>query len=398
MVDLKKELSFSDLVPKLPAKKPKPVSAAATKRRPMPPEVVGLKIEAAGVTAAHVVNNGSRRLVQLVRTPLQAGIVGSGEVRDPAGLAAALNEFFTAHDLPRRGIRLGLANTRIGVRIIEVGGVSDLPQLENAISFRAHEILSVPLDEAVIDYHILSTSTGEDGAVSYRILLVVAYKDSVDRYLAATDTAGLEVAGIDLDAFALLRALPLSQVEAGSEAPNADELNVEGPTAVAAVSIDHDLTTLAITDGTTCQFTRVLEWGTANVDVALCRTLKVTADRAVELRRDLSLEHVSNTYSGGPGVTPEPADVVRRELQTLLRELVSSIRFYGSQEGVPPVRSLVFSGWLVDVPGLVARLGADLGVTVSAADPFGRVETSHDFERLEGSAGVLVAVGLGIED
>jgi type IV pilus assembly protein PilM len=393
MVDLKKELSFSDLVPKLPAKKPKPVSAAATKRRPMPPEVVGLKIEAGGVTAAHVVNNGSRRLVQLVRTPLEPGIVGSGEVRNPVGLATTLNEFFTAHDLPRRGIRLGLANTRIGVRIIEVGGVSDLPQLENAISFRAHEILSVPLDEAVLDYHILSTSTGEDGAVSYRILLVVAYKDSVDRYLAATDAAGIEVAGVDLDAFALLRALPPTQDEASSE-----EADVEGQTAIAAVSIDHDLTTLAITDGTTCQFTRVLEWGTANVDTALCRALKVTAEQAVELRRDLSLEHVSNTYSGGPGATPEPADVVRRELQTLLRELVSSIRFYGSQEGVPPVRSLVFTGSLVDVPGLVARLGADLGVTVTAADPFGRVETSHELERLEGSAGVLVAVGLGIED
>src|SRR6476469_415588 len=333
MVDLKKELSFSDLIPKLPAKKPKPVSAAATKRRPMPPELVGLKIEAAGVTAAHVVNNGGRRLVQLARTPLEAGIVGSGEVRDPVGLATALNEFFSAHDLPRRGIRLGLANTRIGVRIIEVTGVSDLPQLENAISFRAHEILSVPLDEAVIDYHVLSTSTGEDEVVSYRILLVVAYKDSVDRYLAAADAAGIEVAGIDLEAFALLRALPHTD----------DTVDVEGPTAVAAVSIDHDLTTLAITDGTTCQFTRVLDWGTANVDVALCRALKVTAEQAVELRRDLSLEHVSNTYSAGPGVTPEPADVVRRELQTLLRELVSSIRFYGSQEGVPPVRSLVFT-------------------------------------------------------
>ena len=162
MVDLKKELSFSDLIPKLPAKKPKPISAAAMKRRPMPPELVGLKIEAAGVTAAHVVNDGSRRLVQLVRAPLAAGIVGSGEVRDPAGLATALNDFFSAHDLPRRGIRLGLANTRIGVRIIEVADVSDLTQLENAISFRAHEILSVPLDEAVLDYHVLVDVDGRE--------------------------------------------------------------------------------------------------------------------------------------------------------------------------------------------------------------------------------------------
>src|SRR3954471_3793609 len=268
-MDMKKELSLSDLIPKMPKRKAKPVSAAATKRRPMPPELVGLKIEAGGLTAAHVLNEGSKKLLRVAQATLPPGVVGGGEVRDPAGLAAAVNQFFTTTDLPRRGVRLGLANTRIGVRMIDVSGVDDLQQLENAIGFRAHEILSVPLDEAVLDYHVLGTTTGDDGVISYRILLVVAYRDSVDRYLAAMDAAGIDVAGIDLDAFALLRALGRFRQED------------EEPAAVAVVAIDHDLTTLAISDGVTCQFTRVLEWGTANVDLALCRALKVPAEQAV---------------------------------------------------------------------------------------------------------------------
>ena len=44
----------------------------------------------------------------------------------------------------RNGVRLGLANTRIGVRTIEITGVTDGQQLENAVSFRAHELLSDP--------------------------------------------------------------------------------------------------------------------------------------------------------------------------------------------------------------------------------------------------------------
>jgi len=383
-----KELKLSDLIPKLPARKPKPVSAAATKRRQLPPELVGLKIEAGSLTAAQVTNDGGKKLLRVAQTPLPAGVVGGGEVRDPAGLATALNQFFTTHDLPRRGVRLGLANSRIGVRVIDVSGVSDLEQLENAIGFRAHEILSVPLDEAAIDYHILDTSTGEDGAISYRILLVVVYRDSIDRYLAATDAAGIDLVGIDLDAFALLRALGRVRLEEDGE-----------PAAVAAVAIDHDLTTLAISDGVTCQFTRVLEWGTANVDLALCRALKVPAEQAVEARQRISLESTDAGYGGtGPGMGLQPADVVRRELQTLERELVSSIRFYGSQEGVPPVRSLVVSGTLVEIPGFTGRLSADLGVPVSAADPYTRVELGGDVFRPESSGGLLVAVGLGIED
>ncbi len=68
-------------------------------------------------------------------------------------------------------------------------------------------MLSVPLDEAVIDYHVLSADTDEGGSTTRRILLVVAYRESIDRYLEATDAAKLELAGIDLEAFALLRAV-----------------------------------------------------------------------------------------------------------------------------------------------------------------------------------------------
>src|SRR5207249_6835775 len=119
-------------------------------------EIVGLRVGATGISAAHVVNNGGKDVVRIARAPLPYGVVDGGEVRDPVALGKALSDFFAANSLPRRGVRLGLANSRIGVRVIEVAGIDDEQQLENAIGFRAHEMLSVSLDEAVIDYHVLS--------------------------------------------------------------------------------------------------------------------------------------------------------------------------------------------------------------------------------------------------
>jgi type IV pilus assembly protein PilM len=384
MVDLHKEIKLSDFLPKKSGgSKPRPAATAA-KRKQMPAEIVGLKIEAGGLTAAHVVNNGGKKLIRIAHSPLELGIVNGGEVRDPAGLATALNELFSANSLPRNCVRLGLANTRIGVRTIEITGAADTEQLQNAVRFRAHELLSTPLDEAVLDFQVLDTSTDDEGQPVHRVLLVIALRDSVDRQLAATDAANLEVTGIDLDAFALLRA---------ALAPHAE--GPDGPAAVIAVSIDLDLTTLAISDGTTCHFTRVLEWGTANVDLALGRTLKVEPQQVAELRAGLSLEP-----TGEPSVpgTVHPADVVRREMQTLARELLSSIRFYGSQPGAAPVQSVLISGALVDLPGFARRLSSDLGLPVTSADPFGRVEVAPDVIRPEQSGGLVVAVGLGIED
>ena len=76
-----------------------------------------------------------------------AGGVGDGE-----GLGAALKDFFKKHKLPSRGVRIGIANNRIGVRAIELAGIADEKQLANAVRFRAQEALPIPLDEAVLDF------------------------------------------------------------------------------------------------------------------------------------------------------------------------------------------------------------------------------------------------------
>src|SRR5581483_6060113 len=71
----------------------------------------------------------------------------------------------------------------------------------------ARERDPLPLDEAVLDYHVLGESVDADGTVMQRVLLVVAYRELVERYVSACKKAGITLAGVDLEAFALLRAL-----------------------------------------------------------------------------------------------------------------------------------------------------------------------------------------------
>ena len=59
------------------------------------------------------------------REPLEPGLVVSGEIRDPEALGDALKRFFDLHKLPKRGVRLGVSNNRIGVRIFEIEGIAD---------------------------------------------------------------------------------------------------------------------------------------------------------------------------------------------------------------------------------------------------------------------------------
>ncbi|NUT55732.1 MAG: pilus assembly protein PilM, partial [Thermoleophilia bacterium] len=145
-------------------------------------QLVGLKIGGSQIAAARIRNGESPELLQAARMPLEHGVVVNGELRDPEALALALKGFFAQHKLPKRGVRLGIANNRIGVRTFEVTGIDDQKQLANAIRFRAQEVLPIPLEEAVLDYQVLSEGTTEDGQPVRRVLLVVAYRELVDRY------------------------------------------------------------------------------------------------------------------------------------------------------------------------------------------------------------------------
>ena len=387
---LKKEISFRR---KPKAGKPSEPKETAPRRqksasRKRGKRLVGLKIGGSQLAAARVANNGVPELVQVAREPLESGIIVGGELREPELLADSLRAFFRKHRLPRQGVRLGIANNRIGVRILEIAGIDDPKQLENAIRYRAQEALPIPIEEAVLDYHVLGERVDDEGQRIRRVLLVVAYRELIDRYVAACKKAGVRLAGIDLEAFALLRALGEPK---GGEDPPSDA-------ALVVVSIGHDRSTFAVSDGRVCEFTRVLDWGGQTLDVAIARELDCAPSEAEPVKRELSL-----VGAGVPEeLTQEQADrareAVRRQLQTFARELVSSLQFYQNQPGSLGIGEIVITGGTAHLGGVADELQRLIGVRVEVGDPLLRVKLGKKLRETEQLGSLAVAIGLGIED
>jgi type IV pilus assembly protein PilM len=350
--------------------------------------LVGLKIGASQIAAARVVNNGVPELVQVAREDIDQGLVVGGELREPELLADALRAFFRKNGLPRQGVRLGIANNRIGVRIFEIAGIGDDKQLENAIRFRAQEVLPIPIEEAVLDYHVLGRREDEEGNPVSRILLVVAYRELIDRYVAACKKAGLRLAGIDLEAFALLRALA---------EPRGDE-DAPADAAVVVVAIGHDRSTFAVSDGRVCEFTRVLDWGGQTLDVAIARELNVAPSEAEPVKKELSLASPTVPEGLSPEQGEAVREAVRRQLQTFARELVSSLQFYQNQPGSLGIGEIVITGGTAHLAGLADELQKLIGVRVTVGDPLSRVKLGKKVRETEQVGSLSVAIGLGIED
>jgi type IV pilus assembly protein PilM len=412
-MNLRKEIKLSDLLPKRrkktaeaveveaaptaekPERKPRRLrpkrtaepktKAKRSRTKGRSKKLVGLKIGASQIAAARVVNNGAPQLLQVAREELDAGIVVGGELRESEELVDVLKRFFRKHKLPRQGVRLGISNNRIGVRTFEIAGIDDPKQLTNAIRYRAQETLPIPIDEAVLDYHILGERTDDEGVLHRRVLLVVAYRDLIDRYVAACKKAGIRLAGIDLEAFALLRAL------APQAAPE------PAGSAVVVVSVGHDRTTFAVSDGHACQFTRVLDWGGRSLDEAIAKALDLSPSEAQPIKLTVSLAEPSIPA----GLTSEQGELVRqavvRSVHEFARELVSSLQFYQSQPGSLGIGEIVLTGGTAQLPGFAAELTRLLGVRASVGDPLARVKVGKKVDQEQELGSLTAAIGLGIE-
>ena len=350
--------------------------------------IVGLKIGASQLAAARVSNNGTAELQQVAREALPAGIVVGGELRDPDALSEALKSFFAKHGLPKKGVRLGIANNRIGVRTFDEAGIEDPKQLDNAIRFRAQEALPIPIDEAVLDYHVIGEGKDDEGNATKRILLVVAYRELIDRYVDACKKAGIALTGIDLEAFALLRALAAPQ----------DGVDSDPTAALVAVAIGHERSTFAVSDGRVCEFTRVLEWGGAALNVAIARVLDAAPSEVEGAKRALALTDEMVPDGLNADQAKNAREAMRRAIQTFARELVSSLQYYQNQPGSLGIGEIILTGGTAHLPGLAGELERLIGVRVRVGDPLARMKVSKKVGEPEQLGSLAVAIGLAIED
>jgi type IV pilus assembly protein PilM len=217
---------------------------------------------------------------------------------------------------------------------------------------------------------------------------VVAYRELIDRYVDACKKAGITLAGIDLEAFALLRALQAPQEGVGTDAT----------AALVVVAIGHERSTFAVSDGRVCEFTRVLEWGGSALNVAIARALDAAPSEVEGAKRALALtdEMVPE------GLTSDQAknarEAMRRAIQTFARELVSSLQYYQNQPGSLGIGEIVLTGGTAHLPGISGELERLIGVHVRVGDPLARMKVSKKVGQPEQIGSLAVAIGLGIED
>ena len=149
----------------------------------MPKTRIGLDVGSTAVRAAELTEGSPPTVIRAAQVPLAAGAVENGEVREAEAVSEALRELWTRGGFKSRKVWMGVGNQRVVVREIALPTMPE-KELRQSLGFQVQEFIPMPVDEAVLDYHLIE-EVEIDGRQMVRLLLVAAQKAMVDTLVAA---------------------------------------------------------------------------------------------------------------------------------------------------------------------------------------------------------------------
>jgi type IV pilus assembly protein PilM len=250
-------------------------------------------------------------------------------------------------------------------------------ELDETIKWEAEQYIPFDINEVNLDYQILQEES-VDGQMD--VLLVAAKKDLIDDYLGVVSDAGMNLAVMDVDAFAL---------------GNMYEANYDASGAVAIVDIGASVININVMNGAIPVFTRDITSGGNQYTEEIQKTLNVSFEEAERIKVGSDGDEVSKD------VVPQEVEEAMREVsEQLLGEIQRSLDFYRATASNVPLQRVLLCGGAAHVPGLDRLFEERVEIPFEVADPFHRIELAssvrnEDQVRELGPA-LGVAVGLGL--
>ncbi len=343
--------------------------------------VIGLDIGTTAVRAAELefgaggpTGKNPPSLVRFGEVAIPLGAVRDGEVVQPETVSNALRQLWAQAKFLTKDVVIGVGNQRVLVRELDLPWMP-LPQIRESLPFQVGEMLPMSTDEALLDFYPTAEVDGDQGRVA-RGMLVAAQRDTVTANVLAVEGAGLRPQMVDLNAFALIRALARGDL---------------ARTTAAFVDVGATITTVVIADRGVPRLVRSLPTGGQHATNALATARGISVPEAEALKREVGIGYAVSSDR------QDAAEAVGGVMRALIESVRNTFVYYAGNHPGAGIEIVVLTGGGSHLPGLGQYLSSASRLPATLGDPLAGLRSAKGSRR-ESLAGreSVIALPIGL--
>ena len=278
--------------------------------------------------------------------PLPSEAVVEKNVNQVETVGGLIRELVSRSNTRAQHAVAAVAGSAVIIKTIPMPAGLSEEDLEAQLTVEADQYIPYPLEEVALDFEELGPVVGRDDQVN--VLLAACRQETIESRVDAIEVAGLTPAIMDVEVFAMERALALLKTQ----------MPMANPETIAMVDIGASMTTLSVYAGGESVYTREQLFGG-----------KQLTDEIMN-RYDLSFEEAGRAKKQGGLPEDYESEVLEPFREAVVQQVSRSLQFFLSSSEYTELDCIVLCGGVAAIAGLAEIIEERLSTPTIVANPF----------------------------
>ncbi|NVN97152.1 type IV pilus assembly protein PilM [Candidatus Nomurabacteria bacterium] len=337
-------------------------------------DIIGIDIGSSSIKLVQLKEQkGSYQLLNAGIVPLPPEAIVDNTIMDISSIVNAVNNLTTSLGVNVKDVACSISGNSVIIRKISLP-VMPTEELEDQISWEAEQYIPFDINDVNMDFQILSPDNTDPSKMI--VLLVASKRDIINDYVGVFNEAGLTLAVVDVDSFAVQNAFEINH-DVGTE------------DVIALINVGASIMNINIVKDGVSLFTRDVQMGGNLYTEEIQKQLGVSGVEAESMK---ILATVSNNH--------ELQEVLSKVNENITQEIRRSLDFYNSTASDDRITKVYVSGGASKGYDFISAVSEKVSLPVELLNPFAKLtyaDKDFDPEYLQEIAPLMaVTVGLAI--
>ena len=339
--------------------------------------LLGLDISSTSVKLIELSKHGNRfRVDSYAVEPLPPSAVVEKNINDSEAVGDVISRVVGKARAGSKQAAVAVAGSAVITKIIQMNAALREQDLESQIQIEADQYIPYPLDEVALDFEMVGLNDSNPDMQD--VLLAACRRENVELREEALDIGGIVAKVVDVEAYAMERAMELidAQLDSSGEALT-----------VAVVDIGATMTTLSVMAEGKTIYTREQLFGGKQLT------------EEIQRRYGLSQEEAGLAKKQGGLPDDYEQEVLEPFKEAVVQQVARSLQFFFSSTQYNEVDYIVLAGGTASIEGLADLVQQKVGTPTLVANPFADMTVSSkvNASALSNDApSLMIACGLAL--